>query len=123
MPEADIAELLKVEEGETLGEELAVDDPLAKARDDAETDAAGEFVERRADAAEVVALDVLKAVAEHHPVDTLPSLLGALRAAVPDQLGVEARFRDLVTLRIHLADEIEVDEAVVHRRDQRVSTQ
>jgi hypothetical protein len=46
--------------------------------------------------------------------------LGALGAAVPDQLGIEARLGDLEVLGMDLADEVEVDEAVVHRRDQRV---
>ena len=81
----------EVEQGQALGEQLAVDDALAKAGDDPEADAAGEFVERGADAAEVVAFDMLKAVAQNDPVDALAGVLGALRAAVPDQLGVEAR--------------------------------
>ena len=50
----------------------------------------------------------------------LPVGLGALGAAVPDQLGIEARLGDLVIFGVHLADQVEVDEAVVHRRDQRV---
>ena len=41
------------------------------------------------------------------------------RAAVPDQLGIEARPRDLVIFGMHLA-EVEVDEAVVHRRHERI---
>ena len=53
--DADLAELLEVEQGQALGEELAVDDALAKARNDPEADAAGKLVERRADAAKVVA--------------------------------------------------------------------
>ena len=44
----------EVEQGQALGEQFAVDDALAEAGDDAEADAAGELVERGADAAEVV---------------------------------------------------------------------
>src|SRR5688572_11303931 len=87
---ADFAQLREVEEGQALGEELAVDDALAEAGDDAEADAAGELVERGADAAEVVRIDMLEAVAEDDPVDALAGDLGALGAAVPDQFGVEA---------------------------------
>ena len=80
-------------------------------------------VERGADALEVVRFDVLEAVAQHDPVDALAGRLGALGAAVPDQFGVEAGLGDLEILGVDLADEVEVDEAVVHRRDERVGAQ
>src|SRR5207253_5211680 len=60
--EADFAELLQVEQGQALGKQFAVDDPLAEARNDAKADPAGKLVERGADAAEVVAVDMLEAV-------------------------------------------------------------
>ena len=61
----------EVEQGQALGEQLAVDDALAEAGDDAEADAAGQLVERGADAAQVVRLDMLEAVPQHDPVDAL----------------------------------------------------
>ncbi len=70
-PMPDFAEVGEIEQGQALGEELAVDDALAKAGDDAEADAAGKLVERGADALEVVRFDVLEAVAQHDPVDAL----------------------------------------------------
>ena len=82
--------------------------------------AAGKLVEGGADPLEVMAFDMLQAVAQHDPTDALAGLLGARRAAVPDQLGIEARPRDLVIFGMHLADEVEVDEAVVHRRHERI---
>ena len=80
MAEADFAELLQVEQGQALGKQFAVDDALAEAGDDPEADPPRQFVERRADAAEVVRFDVLQAVAEHDPVDALAGL--SWRAAV-----------------------------------------
>src|SRR4030095_9017514 len=56
--EPDLAEVADVEQGQPLGEEFAADDALAKAGDDPEADAAGEFIEGCSDAAEVVAVDV-----------------------------------------------------------------
>ena len=53
----------------------------------------------------------------------LPVVLARCGAAVPDQLGIEARLGDLVIFGVDLADQVEVDEAVVHRRDQRVGLQ
>jgi hypothetical protein len=103
-----------------LGEQLAVDNPLAKARDHPEADPPRELVECRADAAQIVRIDMLEAVAKDHPVDALAGRLRPLGAAVPDQLGVEAGLGHLEIFRVDLADEIEVDEAVVHRRDERV---
>jgi hypothetical protein len=57
--DANVAELLEVEQGEALGKQLAVDDTLAKTRDDAEADPAGELVERRADTLQIVRFDML----------------------------------------------------------------
>ena len=69
--DADFAEIGEVEQGQALGEQLAVDDPLAEAGDDPEADPPRQFVERRADAAQIVRIDMLEAVAEHDPVDAL----------------------------------------------------
>ena len=75
MGDADLAELVEIEQGEPLGEELAIDDALAEARNDPEADAAGEFVERVADAAHIARLDILHAVPEHDPVDARARVL------------------------------------------------
>ena len=50
MAEAGVGDLLQVEQGQALGEELAVDDALAEAGDDPEPDATGKLVERCTDA-------------------------------------------------------------------------
>src|SRR4051812_4806624 len=100
--DADVAELLEVDQGQALGEQFAVDHALAEAGDDPEADPARKLVHRRADAFEVVRFDVLKPVAKHDPVNTLAGLLGALGAAVPNQLGIEARLGDLVVFGVHL---------------------
>ncbi len=83
-------------------------------------------VKRLVDAALVARVGVAGAVAHHHPVH-LPPLLFDLRAAAldprfPDQFGVEAQLADLEGLGIDLPDQVEIDEAVVHRRHQRVGT-
>src|SRR4051794_4624197 len=116
--DADLAQLLQVEQGQALGKQLAIDDALAETRNDSEADAASKFVHCRADALQIVRFDMLQAVSQHHPVDALAALLGALGAAVPDQLGVETGLGDLVIFRVDLTDQVEVDKAVVHRSNQ-----
>src|SRR5687767_1928320 len=101
--------MLEVEQGQALGEQFSIDYPLAEPRNDTEADPPGQFVERGADAAKIVAVDVLQAISKYHPVDAASGVLGALGAAVPDQLGVEARPGDLVILGVDLADQVEVD--------------
>ena len=120
MRDPDLAELLQIEQGEPLGKELAVDHSLAETWNDPETDAARKLIQSRSNATEIVRFDVLQAIPQHDPVDALAGLLGALGAAVPDQLGIEAGPGDLVILRVDLTDEVEIDEAVVHRSDERV---
>src|SRR5947209_17726100 len=118
--ETHFAELLQVEERQSLGKQLAIDHAFAEARNDAKANTAGELVQSCTDTAQVVRFDVLKPVPEHHPIDALAGLLGPRGAAVPDHLGVKARARNLVIFRVHLTDEVQVDKAVVHRRDERV---
>src|SRR3954447_18785866 len=69
MSNADLAQLLEIEQGEALGEELAIDDPLAEARNDPEADPPRQLVQRIADAAHVPRLDMLHPVPQHDPVD------------------------------------------------------
>src|SRR6476659_2253263 len=96
MRDSHLAELLEVEEGEALREQLAVDDALAEARADPEHNAAGKLIERCAHALNTVLIVVLEAVPENYPVYALAGLRRPRGAAVPDQLGIEARTRDLV---------------------------
>src|SRR4029079_14615649 len=94
--DADFAQLLQVEQGQALWEQLAVNDALTEPGYDAEADALRKLVHGGADALPVMRFDVLQAVAQHYPVDALADGLGPLGAAVPDQLRVEARPGDLV---------------------------
>jgi hypothetical protein len=87
-----------------------------------QADPARKLREGLADPAHVARLDVLHAVAQHHPIDARTAKLRPLGAAVPDQLCVEAGPTDPVGFRVDLADEVEIDETVVDRRDQRVGT-
>ena len=103
-----------------FGKELAVDHPLAEPRNDPEADPARKLAQRLADPAHVARLDMLHPVPQHDPVDAGAVRLRPLRAAVPDQLGVEARPAHLEGLGVDLADQVEVDEAVVDRGDERV---
>src|SRR5205085_4849847 len=77
MGEADLADRLQIEQGQALGEELAIDDALAEAGNDPEADPARELVHRLADPAHVARLDMLHAVAEDDPVDAGAVGLGA----------------------------------------------
>ena len=48
------------------------------------------------------------------------ALLGPHLAAVPDHFGIEAWAQNLQGLRIDVAEQVEIDKAVIQRRDQRV---
>ena len=80
----------------------------------------GELIERLRHAAHVARLDMLDAVAQHHPVDRRAVGLGAGLARFPDHFGVKARAGDLVAFGIDPANKVEVDEAVVDRGHQRI---
>src|SRR3954465_7015648 len=95
---ANLTKLLQVQQRQPLREELTINDTLAKAGDDAEANATGKLVQRGADPLQIVRFDMLEPIPKHHPVDALAGLLGALGAAVPDQLGVKAGLGDLVIL-------------------------
>src|SRR5206468_8787051 len=118
--DADVADLLKIKERQALGEKLAIDHALAEAGDDPEPDAPRKLVHCRADALQIVRFDVLQAISQDDPIDALACRFRALSTAVPDQLGIETWPSDLVILGMDLADEVEINETVVHRRDQSV---
>src|SRR3982751_5603487 len=52
--DADLAELRQVEQRQALGEQLSIDHPFAKTRDDSKADAARKLVHRGADALQIV---------------------------------------------------------------------
>src|SRR5438270_1362016 len=118
--DCDVAGLLEIEERQSFGEQLAIDNALAEAGDNPEPHAPRKLVHCRADTFQIVRFDMLQAVSEDHPIDTLAGRLRALSTAVPDQLGIETWPSDLVILGMDLADEVEINETVVHRRDQSV---
>src|SRR3546814_6640533 len=95
-------EMRLVEQGEAGREQLAIDDALAQPRNDAKADAARQLVQRLADAAHIVRIDMLEPVAQDDPVDRPPVGLGARLARVPDQFGIKARAHDLETLRVEI---------------------
>src|SRR3546814_8792148 len=76
MPHPHAAEMRLVEQGEAGREQLAIDDAFAEPRDDAKADAPGQLGKRFADAAHIVRIDMLKAVAKDEPVDRPPVGLG-----------------------------------------------
>ena len=63
---------------------------------------------------------MLDAVAQHDPVDRPAIRHRAGLARIPDELGVKAWPAHLERLGIDLSDQVEIDETVVHRGDQRV---
>ena len=119
---AELSELALVEEGQARRKEFAEDDALAQALRDAEADALRKLGQRLVDALLVARLDPLDAVAHHDPVDLAAFLDRSGLARLEDQLGVEGEAADLESLGLDLPDEVEIDEAVVHRRDQRVGS-
>ncbi len=88
-----------------------------------EADPARQLVQRLGDAAHVLGLDMLEAVPQQHPIDGGGRWSWRAGAAIPDQLGIEAGPLDLVGLGIDFADQVEIDEAVVERRDQGVGAE
>src|SRR3982750_2778404 len=115
MGDAHFTELLKVEQGQPFREQFAIDNAFPKPRNHAIADAAGKLVERGPDPLQVVRFDMLETVPEDDPVNAFAGGLRALRPAVPDKLGIEARLGDLIIFRMDLADQVEVDKTVVHR--------
>src|SRR3546814_1032021 len=89
MADSHAAQMRLVEQGEAGGEKFAIDDAFAEPGDDAETDAARQLGQRLTDAAHIVCIDMLEAVAQDDTVDRPPVALGARLARVPDQRSEE----------------------------------
>src|SRR3546814_14117345 len=60
------------------------------------------------------------AVAQHHPVDRRPPGDDALVVLLPDELAVDAGRLHLAALAVDAGQHLDVEEAVVQRRDQRI---
>src|SRR6218665_3222762 len=95
MADTHPAEMRLVEQGEARREELAINDAFAEPRNDTKTDAARQLGQRLTDAAHIVRVDMLEAIAQDDPVDRPPVGLRARLARVPDEFGIEARAHDL----------------------------
>ena len=121
---AEFAEVALVEQGQARGEQFAVDHAFGQALRDAEADALGQFGERAFEALLVAGFDMAGAVADHHPVHLATAILNrglrTLEAGFPDQFGVERQATDLEGFSIDLPDEVEIDEAVIERGDERI---
>ncbi len=101
------------------GEELAIDDPVAQTRPDAEADALGQLHHPLFQTATVARFGHGQTVGDHDPVDRYLTPLGdgAVLARLPDALRIDGGLLQLQSHRIDLAQQVEVDEAVVHRGD------
>ena len=117
MAEAEILERCTVEQRQAAREELAIDDAFAEPADDAKADARRQRLERGADAFAVAGFETRQAIAQHDPVYRHAIGLGTGAPGIPDQFGVETRALDSERLRIDLADQVEIDKAVVDRGD------
>ena len=114
------AKIARIDHGEAIGEQFAINHPLAKAGDDAKANALGQLIKRIRHTAHVARLDMLQTVAQNHPVDGRSIRLGAGFARIPDKLCIKAWARHLIAYRVDLTDKIEIDKTVVHRRNQRI---
>src|SRR3546814_10561850 len=79
-----------------------------------------QFDQRFTHAAHIACLNMLKAIAQQHPVDRYPIGFRPAFARFPDELGIEAELPHLEILGIDLPDQVEIDKTVVHRRHQRI---
>jgi len=111
----------QVGDGQAEREQLAIDDPVAQTGADAESHPLGQRRQPFVDALAVTGLDAGQAVAQHDPVQRLALAgQGAGLARLPDGLGIDARLEQIEAHRVDMAQDVEVDEAVVHRGDDQV---
>ena len=120
MADAETANRLHIEQGQTLREQLAVDHPLPQAGNRPESNPLGEFSQRPGHPAHIVGVDMLKPVAQNHPIDTAGIFLRADLAEVPDQFRIEAELFHAVSVWIDLPDQVKIDKAVIDRGDNRI---
>ena len=108
----------QVEHGEALQEELAEDDPFVEAVEAAAADAPGELLQGQADALFVARVERAEPVAQYDPVDRPAAIHGAALPPFPDGLAVDARAEHARRRAADPGEQVEIDEAVVDRRDQ-----
>ena len=106
-----------------LMEQFAKDDAFGKARDGAKTDALGQVGHQTLDLALVFGIGEAQAIAHDDPVGGLglsAVALGANHALLPHQLGVMTGALHGHGFGVNAGQHVQVDEAVVERRHQRV---
>ena len=101
-------------------EQLAEHHALREAGHQPEADPPRQLLERRGDPPLVARVERGHPVAQHHPVGRPPPGGAARLPRLPDHLGIDRRPLDRAAARVEARQHVEVDEAVVHRRDQRV---
>ena len=99
----------------------SVDHPVAQAGPDPETDLARQRLHPLVQAPAVAGFGGCEPIAQDDPVDLFTLHRGALFATGPDGFGIEAVSFEVQRARIHDAQHVKIDEAVVHRRDDQVS--
>jgi len=109
-----------VECGEAARKKLAVDHAFGEPVGAAEAKPRGEFGEALAHQPLVARAEHREAVAHHHPIHARPVDQAPLPAGVAHHLGIMALTDHRECRRIDMAEHVEVDKAVVERRDQRV---
>ena len=118
------AQLPFVEQRQPGGKQFAVDHAFGQAAGNPEAHPLAEFGQRLIQPFHIARLGVLGAVAHHHPVHLAALVCDGchrpLLARFPDQLGIERQLAHLESLSIDLADQVEINETVIERRDQRV---
>ena len=109
-----------VERRQSARKELAIDDALGKPVDGAKTELPAELIDPLADQALVARSERRQAVAHDDPVGEAAVHQAALAPRLAHHLRVMADPGQHEARRIDRAEHVEIDEAVVERRDQRV---
>ena len=109
-----------VERGEADREEFAEDDALGNAVGHPEAQLHRQAAQAGVDLLLVARGDVGHAVAHDDPVEDRIIRLAALAPSVAHRGRILRMLDDLVADRIDAGEHVEIDKAVVHRRDQRV---
>ena len=110
----------RIERGEPDRKQFAEDDAIVQPVGDAEPQLARQARNAEGDLARVVAGDRRHAVAHHHPVDDSVVDNSPLAPRLHHQVGVLGDRAALRTVVVDAREHVDVDEAVVERRNQRV---
>src|SRR3546814_14980323 len=109
MTDAQCPQLPLVEQCKAGREKFAIDNALGQAENHTEADSFRQFDQRFTHAAHIACLNMLKAIAQQHPVDRYPIGFRPALACFPDELGIEAELPHLEILGIDLPDQVEID--------------